>query len=128
MAHVLSRAAFPGSVHMAVIVARLAVMIPQDPDESPESLRRRAQELRECARRARMIAETLGPFLDQAVTTATTKDVWQGWYARETTQRLKDRKRELNGMANQLVSDAAAWVREAEGLERQAEKAQKAAK
>jgi hypothetical protein len=103
-------------------------MIPTDPEESPESLRRRAHELRECARRARTIAETLGPFLDQAVAAATEKDAWQGRYARETTSRLQDHKRHLSGMANRLVMDAGAWIREAESLERQADTAQKAAK
>jgi len=74
------------------------------------------------------MAETLGPFLDQAVAAATEKDAWQGWYARETTSRLQDHKRHLNGMADRLVLDAGAWIREAESLERQADAAKKAAK
>ncbi|MEW9533184.1 hypothetical protein [Microbispora sp. NPDC049125] len=103
-------------------------MIPDDPVESPESLRRRAHELRECARRARAVAESLGPCLDQAVSIATAKDAWQGWYAQETTGRLSERQRGLRGMASALMSDAGAWLTEADKLERQADQVAKTAK
>ncbi|ETK32707.1 hypothetical protein Mco01_15510 [Microbispora corallina] len=91
-------------------------------------MRRRAHELRECARRARSIAEGLGPCLDQAVSLATAKDAWQGWYAHEITGRLTDRQRGLRGMATQLVNDAGSWIAEADRLEQAADKAGKEAK
>jgi hypothetical protein len=91
-------------------------------EDSQIELQRRADGLRDCARRARWIAQTLGPYLDSEVERAEQRDpaIWQGPYADSTTATLSERKRTLNDMAEALVADADRWAAEATALEERA--------
>lgn len=92
---------------------------PEDPGETPEQLTQRAGELRDCARTARRLAGSLGPYLDSAVGQATAR-IWQGPYATSTTAMLVSRKSTLHQMASDLTVDAGRWEAEARALDDQA--------
>jgi hypothetical protein len=100
-------------------------------------LKKRAERLRDCAREARAIARTLGPYLDDAVKKATPRAdafrtggdegaIWQGPFADQCTATLQQRQKRLNGMGSSLLADATRWESQAEELERQAKHADKA--
>ncbi|NUS11902.1 MAG: hypothetical protein HOY69_10965 [Streptomyces sp.] len=95
---------------------------PDDTAETPEQMRRRADDLRECARTARRLAGTLGPYLDKAVARATPA-IWTGPYATATSGMLGARKTTLHQMAAELTQDAGRWETEAHDLDDQATKA-----
>lgn len=90
--------------------------------ETPEQLRERAEGLRECARQARTLAETLGPFIDSEAESAQQRDpaIWEGPYAESTTQMITENRTTLNSMAGALMNDASRWETEAEDLEERA--------
>jgi hypothetical protein len=92
--------------------------------ETPEQLKQRANDLRDCARTARTVAGSLGPFLDKAVTQASPA-IWTGPYATSTTGMLTGHKSTLHQMASDLTRDAARWETEAHHLDDQAGKAKK---
>jgi hypothetical protein len=92
--------------------------------ETPEQLKKRADDLRECARKARRIAGSLGPYLDGAVSQATPA-IWTGPYAQTSTATLAGHKSALHQMASDLVHDAARWELESRNLEDQAAQAKK---
>ncbi|GGL73531.1 hypothetical protein GCM10010129_16440 [Streptomyces fumigatiscleroticus] len=105
-----------------------------DADDSAE-LKKRAKQLRDCAREARTLAHRLGPYLDGAVkkaaprTSASGDDkdaIWQGPFADECTSKLKQRQRTLNDMGTALLADATRWETQADELERQAKEKDKA--
>ena len=106
-------------------------MGPADADSGAE-LRKRAGRLRECAREARTLARSLGPFLDDAVKKAApraahgTDAIWQGPYADECTALLQQRQRSLGGMGGALLADATRWESQADELDRQAKEKDKA--
>ncbi|MFE1293184.1 hypothetical protein [Streptomyces sp. NPDC058731] len=90
--------------------------------ETPAQLKKRAEDLRECARRARRIAGTLGPYLDNAVKQATPA-IWKGPFAQRSTATLDARKGSLHSMAGDLMADAQRWETEARNLDDQAARA-----
>lgn len=101
-------------------------MVRPEPDgtaETPQQLRRRADDLRECARTARKLAGSLGPYLDKAVAQATPA-IWTGPYATSTSGMLGARKSTLHRMAADLTQDAGRWETEAHNLDDQASKAE----
>ncbi|OSP38930.1 hypothetical protein B7767_34345 [Streptomyces sp. 13-12-16] len=110
-------------------------MGPTDADSGAE-LKKRAERLRECAREARTLARSLGPYLDGVVKKATpragsragdgTDAIWQGPFADDCTARLQQRQRTLNGMGGALLADAARWENQADELDRQAKEKDKA--
>ncbi|MFJ3235144.1 hypothetical protein [Streptomyces sp. NPDC086787] len=87
--------------------------------ETPAQLRKRADDLRECARKARTLAGSLGPYLDSAVTSAT-QGIWMGPFAEASTATLRTRKARLGSMATDLMVDAKRWETEANHLDEQA--------
>ena len=100
-------------------------------DDDATALRKRAGTLRDCAKDARAIARTLGPYLDDAVRKAAPRAadltgaggggaIWLGPFADQCTATLQQRKQRLGGMANSLMADAGRWETEASELERQA--------
>lgn len=95
---------------------------PDGSAETPEQLKRRAADLRECARTARKVAGSLGPYLDGAVTSAA-PTIWTGPYATSTTGMLGARKSTLHQMASDLMRDAGRWDNEANTLDDRATKA-----
>jgi hypothetical protein len=92
--------------------------------ETPEQMKKRADDLRECARKARRIAGALAPYLDGAVNQATPA-IWTGTYAQTSTATLADRRRTLREMANDLMQDAFRWENEARNLDDQADQGKK---
>ncbi|MGP3968646.1 hypothetical protein [Streptomyces sp. 6N223] len=94
--------------------------------ETPEQLRERAEGLRDCARRARELAGTLGPFLDGETELAQRQDpvTWQGPYAERTTAVIRERGSTLHAMAGALMNDAGRWESEATDLEERAGRAE----
>ncbi|MFE9449086.1 hypothetical protein [Streptomyces sp. NPDC006739] len=90
--------------------------------ETPAQLQKRAEDLRECARRARALAGSLGPYLDNAVRQATPA-IWQGPFAEASTATLGARKGSLASMAGDLMADARRWETEARNLDEQAAQA-----
>ncbi|MBA8974042.1 hypothetical protein GTW38_23725 [Streptomyces sp. SID7804] len=105
-------------------------------DDAAE-LKKRAERLRECAREARTLARSLGPYLDGAVKKAAPRAgdfragndanaIWQGPFADECTAKLQQRQRTLNGMGGALLADATRWENQADELERQAKEKDKA--
>ncbi|MFC9463355.1 hypothetical protein [Streptomyces coelicoflavus] len=108
----------------------------KDADDAAE-LKRRAKQLRECAREARTLARRVGPYLDDAVKKATPRAanfrtgddkgaIWQGPFADDCTGTLQQRQRTLNGMGTALLADATRWEGQAEELDRQAAEKDKA--
>jgi hypothetical protein len=95
---------------------------PDGTAETPEQLRKRADDLRECARTARKLAGGLGPYLDKAVAQATPA-IWTGPYATSTSGMLGSRKSTLHQMAADLTRDAGRWETEAHDLDDRAAKA-----
>ena len=95
--------------------------------ETPEQLKQRANDLRDCARTARAVAGSLGPYLDKAVTQATPA-IWTGPYATSTTNMLTGHKSTLHQMAADLTRDASRWETEAHALDDQATQAKKTQK
>ncbi|WEV28952.1 hypothetical protein OYE22_30025 [Streptomyces sp. 71268] len=95
---------------------------PDERGEPPEQLRKRAGELRACARRARSLAKTLGPHLDPAAKKAQQSDppVWRGPFATDATRQLVQRRNTLHQMASALMHDAGRWEAEANRLDEQA--------
>ncbi|MFE0962436.1 hypothetical protein [Streptomyces fungicidicus] len=101
------------------------------PSEDAAELKKRAKQLRECAREARTLARRLGPYLDDAVKKAVPRAgsragdgadaIWQGPYADACTAQLQQRQRTLNGMGGALLADATRWEKQADELDRQAE-------
>ncbi|MEW1865144.1 hypothetical protein OG896_14075 [Streptomyces sp. NBC_00669] len=91
----------------------------EDPGETPEQLKQRATDLRDCARTARKLAGSMGPYLDNAVGQAKA-GIWHGPYATSTTSMLVARKTTLHRMASDLVADASRWETEAQALDDQA--------
>jgi hypothetical protein len=100
-------------------------------------LKKRAERLRECAREARTLARSLGPYLDGAVKKAAPRAgdfragndanaIWQGPFADECTAKLQQRQHTLNGMGGALLADATRWENQADELERQAKEKDKA--
>lgn len=110
-------------------------MGPTDADSGAE-LKKRAERLRECAREARTLARSLGPYLDGVVKKAAPRTgsragddkgaIWQGPFADDCTARLQQRQRTLNGMGGALLADATRWENQADELERQAKEKDKA--
>ncbi|MFD9355876.1 hypothetical protein [Streptomyces sp. NPDC060031] len=99
---------------------------PDEPaGETPEQLKKRADDLRACARRARAIAKALGPHLDAAAKKAQQADppVWRGPFATQSTARIVSRRGTLNQMASALMHDAGRWDTEAGRLDEQAKTA-----
>ncbi|MFE5397346.1 hypothetical protein ACFQ9U_22665 [Streptomyces sp. NPDC056568] len=107
------------------------------PSEDAAELKKRAEQLRACAREARTLARHLGPYLDDAVKKATPRAagfrtgddegaIWQGPYADECTGTLQQRQRTLNGMGTALLADATRWESQAEELDLQAKEKDKA--
>lgn len=108
-------------------------------------LTRRAQNLRDCAKEARTIARSLGPYLDDAVSKASPRTgdmvtgigsapagggtaIWLGPFADQCTGTLKQRQSKLSSMATALMADATRWEGEATRLEGDAKTAKAAAK
>ncbi|MDT0613577.1 hypothetical protein [Streptomyces lancefieldiae] len=107
------------------------------PSEDAAELKKRAEQLRECAREARTLARRLGPYLDDAVKKATPRAtgfrtgddkgaIWQGPFADECTAKLQQRRHTLNGMGTALLADATRWESQADELDRQAKEKDKA--
>lgn len=99
---------------------------PDEPaGETPEQLKKRADDLRACARKARALAKTLGPHLDAAAKKAQQTDppVWQGPFATQTTTQIVNRRSTLGQMASALMGDAGRWDTEADRLDEQAKSA-----
>ncbi|UXY29194.1 hypothetical protein [Streptomyces sp. HUAS TT20] len=96
---------------------------PDEQGETPAQLKKRADDLRECARRARTLAGSLGPYLDKAVSQATPA-IWKGPFADASTATLGARKSSLHSMASDLMADARRWETEASNLDDEARKAQ----
>ncbi|WP_335981719.1 MULTISPECIES: hypothetical protein [Streptomycetaceae] len=94
---------------------------PDEPGETPAQKKQRANDLRDCARDARTIAGSLGPYLDSAVAQANS-GIWKGPYAETTTAMLGSRKSTLHQMASDLVADAKRWENAAQTLEDEAAK------
>ncbi|KIZ15419.1 hypothetical protein [Streptomyces natalensis] len=91
--------------------------------DAPGELKKRAETLRSCARRARTAARAMGTFLDREVKQATGYGdglIWSGPYATNTIATLKQRKADLQRMAADLTADAGRWEKEAERLEERA--------
>jgi hypothetical protein len=88
-------------------------------EETPEELRQRAEDLRECAREARRLAEPLAGFLDAEAERAQRSDptIWQGPYADRSTTTLVERQTSLHDLAWYLTHDAGRWDTEADALE-----------
>jgi hypothetical protein len=95
---------------------------PDERGETPAQLRKRADDLRECARKARALAGSLGPYLDNAATQAT-QGIWKGPFAEASTATLRARKGSLHSMAGDLMADARRWETEARNLDEEAAKA-----
>ncbi|GAA1636370.1 hypothetical protein GCM10009744_26790 [Kribbella alba] len=91
-------------------------------------MKKRAQALREAARRAKALAPPLGTHIDKAVTSATADGVWHGPYAIESTRSLMQDQKNLRELAADLVVSADSWIREAEKLEADAKAAEPAPK
>jgi hypothetical protein len=91
-------------------------------------MKKRAQALREAARRAKALASPLGTHIDKAVTSATADGVWHGLYAIESTRSLLQDQKNLRELAADLVVSADSWIREAEKLEADATAAEPAPK
>ncbi|WP_406137430.1 hypothetical protein [Streptomyces sp. NBC_01089] len=99
---------------------------PDDPaEETPAQLKKRAGDLRACARKARALAKRLGPHLDGAAKKARQTDppVWHGPFAARSTRQITDRKGTLGEMASALMHDAGRWDTEADRLDDQAKTA-----
>ncbi|MCX4549037.1 hypothetical protein [Streptomyces sp. NBC_01500] len=95
---------------------------PEDPaGETPEQLKKRAEDLRACARKARALANRLGPHLDGAAKKAQQSDppIWQGPFATDSTRQIVNRSRTLGQMASALMHDAGRWGVEADRLDDQ---------
>jgi hypothetical protein len=80
-------------------------------------MKERARKLREAAARAKALMGPLGTHLDSVVTSATTKDLWSGQFATDSTTSLTGDQKSLRGLAEDLRISAAAWLKEAENLE-----------
>ena len=96
-------------------------------DSAPD-LRRRAETLREAARRARVAARGLGTYLDSVVRQATgtgTDEIWKGSYADSTSATLRQRSNSLHTMAGELLADAKRWDTAADTLDEHARHAAK---
>ncbi|MGW6709076.1 hypothetical protein ACWGDE_29890 [Streptomyces sp. NPDC054956] len=107
-------------------------------DGEAADLKKRARELRDCAREARALAAKLGPYLDDAVKRATPRAanlwsgggqdvIWQGPFADQCTTALRGHRQSLNGMGTALLADATRWDNQANELDRQATAKDKAA-
>ncbi|MEU8590989.1 hypothetical protein AB0C59_28885 [Streptomyces sp. NPDC048664] len=95
---------------------------PDEQGESPAQLKKRADDLRDCARRARTLAGSLGTFLDGAVKEAT-PTIWKGPFAEASTATLGTRSTSLRSMAADLMADAGRWDTEAGRLDEEAAQA-----
>lgn len=111
--------------------------------DDAQDLSQRAQNLRECAKQARTIARSLGPYLDDAVSKATPRAsgvladlggsttgnpaIWMGPFADQCTATLQQRRSKLASMASALMADATRWESEATRLEGDAKAAKAAA-
>ncbi|MER0445454.1 hypothetical protein ABR738_12910 [Streptomyces sp. Edi4] len=95
------------------------------PGETPEQLKKRAGDLRDCARRARALAKRLGPLLDASAKKASQLDpaIWRGPFAARSTDALVRRRNSVNQMASALLHDAGRWDAEADSLDLQAKTA-----
>ena len=80
-------------------------------------MKKRAAALRVAAGRAKALISPLGTHLDLPVGTATTKDVWHGPYATDSTGQLQADQKSVRGLAEDLRISAEAWLKEAERLE-----------
>ncbi|MFH8365852.1 hypothetical protein [Streptomyces sp. NPDC018031] len=102
----------------------------EKPDETPAQMKKRAEDLRACARKARTASKALGPMLDGPAKKAQQSNpaIWKGPYAERSTQALTQRKGQLNRMAAALLHDASRWEAEATRLDTEAQKAEKAKK
>jgi len=110
--------------------------------DDAQGLARRAENLRECAKQARTIARSLGPYLDDAVSKAAPRAdammtgfggpavgdsaIWLGPFADQCTARLKQRQSKLASMAAALMADATRWESEATRLDGEAKAAKTA--
>ncbi|MFF4220638.1 hypothetical protein [Streptomyces nondiastaticus] len=85
-------------------------------------MKKRADDLRACARQARLLAQRLGPYLDSPAKQAQQSEpaIWKGPYATSATAQISDRQGKLNRMASALMSDAGRWEAEARRLDEQA--------
>jgi hypothetical protein len=91
--------------------------------ETPAQKKKRADDLRDCARRAKTLASSLGSYLDKTVGQATANPpIWTGPYAQSTTMTLAQRQNTLRTMAGDLLQDAARWHAEATRLDDEATK------
>jgi hypothetical protein len=93
-------------------------------DETPEQLRQRAEDLRDCARQARDMATRVGPFIDGEAELAQRQDpvIWEGPYAERTTAIIADHRGTLHSMASALMNDATRWENEATELDERAQR------
>ncbi|MFG2720972.1 hypothetical protein ACGFW5_22145 [Streptomyces sp. NPDC048416] len=93
--------------------------------ETPEQLKKRAGDLRDCARRARALAKRLGPLLDASAKKASQPDptIWRGPFATRSAEALVRRRNSVNQMAWALIHDAGRWDAEADSLDEQAKAA-----
>ncbi|WP_328320734.1 hypothetical protein [Streptomyces sp. NBC_00388] len=93
--------------------------------ETPEQLKKRAGDLRACARKARTLAKKLGPHLDGAAKKARQADppLWRGPFATQSTRQITNRKVTLGQMASALMHDAGRWDTEADRLDDEAKTA-----
>ncbi|MGV9890313.1 hypothetical protein [Streptomyces sp. NPDC003395] len=100
-------------------------------------LKKKAEQLRTCAREARSLARQLGPYLDDVVKRAVPRAdafrtggdegaIWQGPFADECTAKLRQRQGTLNGMGTSLLADATRWEHQADELDQQAKEKDKA--
>lgn len=96
---------------------------PGEQGETSTQLKKRADDLRACARKARTLAGSLGPYLDNAVKQATPA-IWKGPFAEASTATLGARKSSLYSMASDLMADARRWETEASNLDHEAAKAE----
>jgi hypothetical protein len=109
------------------VLERDGVGMVGDKDSAAE-LKRRADTLRDAARRARTAAAGLGPYLDGPAkkASATGADqIWKGPWAESTTSTLRSRSSTLQTMATDLLADAKRWGSEADKLDERAKQAGK---
>jgi hypothetical protein len=96
--------------------------------DSAAELKKRAETLRSCAKRARTAAKGLHGFLDSEVRKATGSGdrlIWLGPFATDSTDTLLNRQKRLRKMADDLVTDAKRWETAAGHLEDRAKGAAK---
>lgn len=99
-------------------------------DKAAGDLKKRAEQLRECARDARSVAKQLGPYLDSPVKKASPRvnpftgagddAIWAGPYADASTRSLQEKQHKLQRMAASLMADAKRWEQQATHLDDEA--------